>query len=105
VSDDEPVFAEPWEAQAFAMAVALQERGMFSATEWAAALGAELADGDPAASYYEHWLTALESLLAAKRVADQATLGEYRDAWARAAARTPHGAPIELRPGDLRRRS
>ena len=97
----EPVFAAPWEAQAFAMAVALQERGLFTATEWAAALGAEIAGGDPAATYYEHWLAALEGLLAAKGLADRATLERYRTAWARATERTPHGSPIELRPADL----
>jgi nitrile hydratase accessory protein len=97
----EPVFAEPWEAQAFAMAVALQERGWFTAAEWAAALGAQIADGDPEASYYEHWLAALESLLDAKALADRATLTRYRDAWARAADRTPHGDPIELTAADF----
>ncbi len=96
-----PVFAAPWEAQAFAMAVALQERGCFTATEWADALGAEITGGDPTATYYEHWLTALECLLVTKRLADPATLGRYRVAWARAAERTPHGSPIELGPADL----
>jgi nitrile hydratase accessory protein len=97
----EPVFAAPWEAQAFAMAVALQEAGRITADEWAAALGAELAGGDPAATYYEHWLAALEDVLAGKGITDRATLERYRAAWARAAERTPHGAPIELRPADL----
>jgi nitrile hydratase accessory protein len=100
VTATEPTFAEPWEAQAFALAVALQERGAFTATEWAQALGAEIAAGPTAASYYEHWLAALESLLAVKGVADADTLARCRDAWARAAARTPHGAPIELAPDD-----
>ena len=100
MTDTEPVFAEPWEAQVFALAVALQERGAFTATEWAQALGAQIADGPPDASYYEHWLAALESLLAAKGVADADTLSRCRDAWARAAARTPHGSPIELEPDD-----
>jgi nitrile hydratase accessory protein len=97
----EPVFAAPWEAQAFAMAVALQDAGLFTTTEWAAALGAEIAGGDPAAAYFEHWLAALEGLLAAKGLADPATLERYRVAWGRAAERTPHGSPIELSPADL----
>ena len=69
-------------------------------TEWAQALGAQIAAGPPDASYYEHWLAALESLLDAKGLADADTLARCRDAWARAAARTPHGAPIELAPDD-----
>jgi nitrile hydratase accessory protein len=97
----EPVFAAPWEAQAFAMAVALQERGIVTPAEWAAALGAEIAMGDRGASYYEHWLTALEAVLDAKALADRATLVRYRDAWARAAARAPHGSPIDLTPADF----
>jgi nitrile hydratase accessory protein len=97
----EPVFAAPWEAQAFAMAVALQEAGLFTANEWAAALGAEIAAGDPAATYYEHWLRALEGLLASKSLADPAALERYRIAWARAAERTPHGSPIGLSRADL----
>jgi nitrile hydratase accessory protein len=100
VTAAEPVFAEPWEAQAFALAVALQERGAFTAAEWAEALGAQIRDGPPDASYYEHWLTALESLLDTKGLADADALARTRDAWARAAARTPHGSPIELAPHD-----
>jgi nitrile hydratase accessory protein len=103
-----PVFREPWEAQAFALAVALHERGVFTWPEWAAALAAEIqraeAAGDPGTgeTYYRHWLAALERLLAERRVTDAATLERYAEAWGRAAARTPHGAPIELAPQDLR---
>ena len=100
MTETDPVFAEPWEAQAFALAVALQERGAFTATEWAQALGAQIAAGPPGAAYYEHWLAALESLLDDRGVADADTLARCRDAWARAAARTPHGVPIELAPDD-----
>ena len=99
-TDAEPVFAEPWEAQAFALAVVLRERGGFTATEWAQALGAQIAAGPPAASYYEHWLAALEALLDAKGLADADTLARTGEAWARAAARTPHGSPIELTADD-----
>ena len=94
-------FAEPWEAEAFALAVALQERGMFTAAEWAEALGAEIAR-DPDAAYYRHWLAALEGLVASKGLTDAETLARYADGWGRAAERTPHGTPIELRPDDLR---
>ena len=103
-----PVFREPWEAQAFAMAVALNARGLFTWTEWAAALGAEIkraqAAGDPdlGNTYYRHWLAALERILVAKGVASAAMLERYRDAWDHAADRTPHGSPIELREEDFR---
>jgi nitrile hydratase accessory protein len=99
---DGPVFREPWEAQAFAMAVALHERGLFTWPEWAAVLAAALeraqdaGDPDTGDTYYRHWLTALERLVEGKRVADHETLERYRAAWDRAAARTPHGTPIEL---------
>jgi nitrile hydratase accessory protein len=97
-----PVFREPWEAQAFAMAVALHERGVFQWTEWAEALAGEIkaaqAAGDPdrGDTYYRHWLAALEKLVAAKAVASRAELATRRDQWDRAARATPHGQPIEL---------
>jgi nitrile hydratase accessory protein len=103
----EPVFREPWEAQAFALAQSLKERGVFSASEWSAALGAEIrkaqAAGDPdtGATYYRHWLAALEGLIAAKGLADAPMLTRNREAWRRASARTPHGEPIALQPGDF----
>ena len=94
------VFAEPWEAEAFALAVALQERGAFTAAEWAQALGAEIARA-PDAPYYRSWLAALEGLVAAKGLTDAETLTRYADGWGRAAERTPHGTPIELLESDL----
>jgi nitrile hydratase accessory protein len=102
-----PVFREPWEAQAFALAVALHRSGLFGWDEWAAALGAEIkaaqqaGDPDTGATYYHHWLRALERIVAAKGVADAGALTRYHDAWARAAGRTPHGAPIELTAKDF----
>ena len=107
--DSGPVFREPWEAQAFAMALALHERGLFSWPEWAAALADQIkraqAAGDPdtGETYYRHWLATLEHLVAAKGVATTATLHRYRDAWDHAADRTPHGMPIELTPADFGR--
>lgn len=101
-----PVFAAPWHAQAFAMAVSLNQRGVFTWTEWADCLGAEIAaasaegqceDGD---SYYRHWLAALEKLVAAKGLASAADLERRRRAWDRAARSTPHGQPISLAAGD-----
>ena len=81
-----PVFREPWEAQAFAMALALHERGVFTWPEWAAALAAEIrsaqAAGDPdlGTTYYRHWLAALEKLVATKGIASTDALTRYRDA-------------------------
>jgi nitrile hydratase accessory protein len=104
---DGPVFREPWEAQAFAMALSLHKRGLFTWSEWAAALAGEIkraqADGDPdtGETYYRHWLATLERLVAEKGVASSKTLNRYRDAWDHAADRTPHGSPIELRPEDF----
>jgi nitrile hydratase accessory protein len=102
-----PVFREPWEAQAFAMALTLHERGLFTWPQWAATLADEIkraqAAGDPdtGETYYHHWLAALERLVAERGVASRETLARYHDAWDRAADRTPHGQPIELRPDDF----
>ena len=102
-----PVFREPWEAQAFALVLSLHERGVFSWNEWAAMLGDEIkkaqAAGDPdtGETYYHHWLNALERIVAAKGLADPHILARTRNAWASACARTPHGTPIELQPGDF----
>ncbi|MEQ1950469.1 nitrile hydratase accessory protein [Mesorhizobium sp. CN2-181] len=96
---DDPVFAEPWQAEAFALVVALHERGVFSWGEWAEALSAEVhrvyaaPDGH---DYYEHWLAALETLLAKKGVAPAADVDALAAAWERAAHATPHGKPILL---------
>jgi nitrile hydratase accessory protein len=105
--DGGPVFREPWEAQAFAMTLALYRRGLFTWPEWAETLGAEIkraqAAGDPDTgdTYYRHWLAALERLVAEKGIAEPADLARHRDAWRRAADRTPHGMPIALRDEDF----
>ena len=101
------MFREPWEAQAFAMALALHERGLFTWPEWAATLADEIkraqAAGDPDTgdTYYHHWLKTLERLVAEKGVTNPQTLARYHEAWDRAAVRTPHGQPIELTPKDF----
>jgi nitrile hydratase accessory protein len=105
---DGPVFREPWEAQAFAMTLALYDHGLFTWPEWAAMLAAEIqrarekGDPDTGETYYHHWLAALERMVAEKRVTDARTLSRYHDAWDHAADRTPHGMPIELQPDDFR---
>jgi len=103
-----PVFREPWEAAAFALAVSLNGRGLFTWKEWATMLSEEIkkaqAAGDPdtGETYYHHWLATLERMVAAKGITDAKTLTRTRDAWEQACERTPHGTPIELRPDDFR---
>lgn len=98
---DGPVFPAPWAARAFALAVALNERGVFTWTEWSATLAPQVATttrGDPASSeaYWEAWLAALEEILGRKKVAARADLLDLKEAWHEAAEATPHGRPIEL---------
>ncbi len=105
--DDGPVFREPWEAQAFALVLALHARGVFTWNEWAAALAAQIAaardagDADLGDTYYHHWLATLEALVAAKGASTAEELEHHRAAWGRAAERTPHGLPIDLRDADF----
>ena len=101
--EEGPVFAEPWQAQAFALAVKLSEQGHFTWKEWAAALAAELkaaadrGEPDDGSRYYHHWLAALERLVTGKGLTDAAALLARKDAWADAYRHTPHGKPVELK--------
>lgn len=105
--DDTPVFEEPWQAQAFALTLSLQQKGVFTWSDWAAALGQEikaaLATGDPddGTTYYRHWMAALEKLVAAKGLASPEALDRTARAWGKAADRTPHGDPIVLEAKDF----
>ena len=113
-SPDSPVFGDPWEAQAFAMTVLLHQRGVFTWAEWAQALSAQIAAGQapalsgqtagevPETPYYQHWLVALETLVAAKGLSSNDELTRYRHAWEHAAHRTPHGMSIDLHAEDIR---
>ena len=97
-----PVFAEPWQAQAFALTVRLSEQGHFTWTEWTEALGAQLqsaaerGEPDDGSRYYEHWLLALEALVTEKKLTDSGTLDERKEAWTQAYRATPHGEPVKL---------
>lgn len=94
---DEVVFAEPWQASAFALVVSLHEKGLFGWAEWAATLAEVIAADrcvDP--DYYEQWLRALEIVLARKGIASGFDVTRLAQAWQRAAEATPHGAPIVL---------
>lgn len=106
---DGHVFAAPWEARAFAMAVALHQRGLFTWTEWATTLSMQIgaaeadrdADREADGTYYEHWLSALEQIVADKGASTCGELTSYRQALDNAADRTAHGQPIELQPVDF----
>jgi nitrile hydratase accessory protein len=108
-ADGERVFAEPWQAQAFAMVVQLHQRGLFTWREWADTLAATIADAQRAGdadrgdTYYQHWLAALERIVAVKGATSASELQRTAAAWDHAADRTPHGQPIELRPEDYTR--
>lgn len=97
-----PVFAEPWQAQAFALAVRLSEQGHFTWTEWTHALGAQFRDAaergeaDDGSRYYEHWLAALERLVTEKKMTGRTELDERKAAWMQAYRATPHGQPVKL---------
>ena len=105
--EDGPLFSEPWQAQAFAMALALHERGLYTWPEWAAALSQQIqaaqAAGDPdlGDTCYRHWVAALEALVAAKQAGSAAELARLRAAWDHAADRTRHGQPIVLQDADF----
>ena len=100
--DRGPVFAEPWQAQAFALTLNLHEAGHFTWSEWAQTLGAEIetarARGDPdlGDTYYHHWLAALERLVAEKGLTESGELGDRKAAWKQAYLHTPHGQPVTL---------
>lgn len=94
---DEQVFAAPWQAQVFALTVALHERGLFTWPEWAVTLGRHVATGTADGSdYYERWADALQEMLAERGIASPEDVERGTQAWHDAAARTPHGQPITL---------
>ncbi len=103
-TEGEPVFAEPWQAQAFALAVQLHDAGHFSWDEWAETLGREIkaaqdrGDPDDGSTYYRHWLAALRTILSAKDLVSEGDVEGRKAAWVDAYASTPHGEPVELDP-------
>ena len=102
-----PVFGEPWQAEAFAIALSLHQEGVFTWTEWAETLGDEIqkarAAGDPddGSTYYNHWMATLERLVDEKGLTTSKTLDTYSKAWGQAAKRTPHGSAVVLQPSDF----
>ena len=104
-AEGDPVFAEQWQAGAFALTLHLFDRGLFTWAEWAEALSSEVKrpHRDEAGSdYYDCWVEALSGLLETKGVADAATVLGLQRSWQRAAEATPHGSPIELANDPLR---
>lgn len=103
-SDGSPVFAAPWEASAFAIAVRLSGEGHFTWDEWTATLSEEIRaaqlEGDPdlGDTYYKHWLRALERLCRARGLVSQEEASGRKEAWRKAYLDTPHGKPVELAP-------
>nr|WP_225169709.1 nitrile hydratase accessory protein [Ensifer sp. IC4062] len=104
-AEGDPVFAEPWQATVFAMTVRLYEQGVFSWSEWAAALSAELfkpgrrAD---ASDYYDCWVAALSRLVTELSIASARELDALTRSWQRAAEATSHGKPIVIENDPLR---
>jgi len=103
VDADGAILEEPWQAEAFALAVKLSEQGQFTWKEWAAALAEQLkaaadrGEPDDGSHYYEHWLATLERLAMQKGLTDQKALDDRKEAWADAYRHTPHGSPVKLR--------
>ncbi|MDI9332698.1 MAG: nitrile hydratase accessory protein [Alphaproteobacteria bacterium] len=97
-NDDQGVFEQPWQATAFALTVALHQKGLFSWPDWAAALSRRIAidANDDGRRYYDHWLAALEEMIERRHLGSAQELVQLRLAWEEAAERTPHGQPIEL---------
>jgi nitrile hydratase accessory protein len=98
---DQPVFQEPWEARAFALVVALHERGLYTWREWSDALTTRIAANSTDVQTYRQWVGALEDLLAAKGLSSIDEILTWRTAWRNAIRRTPHGEPIELNKRDF----
>ena len=91
-------FDEPWQAEAFALAVQLHDQGLFSWPEWSQTLGEEIAKlaGRGEENYFLCWLNAVERLVEGKAVASKAELAGIADAWREAYRTTPHGKPVRL---------
>ena len=102
---EEPVFAEPWHAQVFALTVHLNEAGRFTWPEWVARFSATLTrhgltrELDGGADYFGAWLETLETLLAETADLAPREVNLMRDAWEAAYLATPHGAPVHLEAG------
>lgn len=96
---DEPVFQEPWQAQAFALTVTMNQQGLFSWSEWAEFLSQELhgtGAKEDGSDYYDHWLCALEKIVISKGITDMPQIANLASSWQRAAHATPHGKAIKL---------
>ena len=94
---DAPAFAAPWQAQAFALTVALHGAGLFTWPDWAAVFSEELkGSAMDGSDYHDRWLRALERLLQSRGLATPDEVTSLAEAWQRAAHATPHGQPVLL---------
>ena len=96
LDNNEPVFSEPWEAQAFALVIGLYEKDAFTWTEWGDVLSQTIHADGGCTPYYELWLQALEKIVKRKALADEGEIEHRKKAWQEALLATPHGQPIEL---------
>lgn len=102
MDDQGPVFAEPWQAQAFAMAVELIQKHVISWPDWADAIGHEIAHAqengfkEDGSDYYHLWVRALENLVVGQGLAAKEELATVKTAWHSAYQDTPHGEPVSI---------
>ena len=100
--EQQPVFAEPWEGHTFAIAVKLSEKGLFKWSDWTNALAEEIKEakeqGNPdfVNTYYQFWISALETILLEKNILKKSDLKSMMEQWRRAYLSTPHGNPVKL---------
>jgi nitrile hydratase accessory protein len=100
ISDEEPAFAEPWQAEAFATAMVLSRAGVFTWKEWTETFGEEIkrhpqrAGEEAGAAYYRQWLAALETLLSVRGLVNTSEIAETQEHWRRSYLNTEHGMPV-----------
>jgi nitrile hydratase accessory protein len=104
--EDGPVFDQPWQAQAFSIALQLHKAGVFSWPQWVQVLSDEIRAapaqaGEPANdAYWRQWMAALERITASSGLVGPEDLEERSEAWRRAYINTPHGQAVSLSHAD-----
>jgi nitrile hydratase accessory protein len=104
---EDPVFAEPWQAQAFAMTMQLSQRGAFTWGDWVEAFSTEIRTHptqpgeDNTVAYYRQWLAALETILTARGLSTAEEISGTQELWRQAYLNTPHGLPVALENASL----
>jgi nitrile hydratase accessory protein len=101
----EPVFLEPWHAEIFSLAVALNRKGIFTWSEWVEAFSSAMREipadegESPETAYHRRWLAALERLVVQRGLSSRQEMARRKEEWRRAYLRTPHGQPVTLERG------